>query len=65
MKKHKYKIGDIVIVRYINQLDRVAIIIDKSEMKMKNLEYNTYQIMICGITEGPIWFFEPLILEKL
>jgi hypothetical protein len=62
---YKYDIGDIVKIKYINEQDRIAVIIDKSEMKSPKQLHNTYQIMICGITEGPIWYLEPLILEKL
>lgn len=62
---HKYNVGDIVKVKYINKQERVAIILDKAVMKGRNSETNTYQIMMCGITEGPTWFFESLIMEKL
>lgn len=63
--KHEYNIGDVVKVKHVDIQNRIAIIIDKSEMKIHDKHHNTYQMMICGITKGTFWFLESLILEKL
>lgn len=65
MKKHKYDIGDVVKVSYINKQERIGIILNRSTIKTPKLKHNTYEILLSGISEPAQWFLEYLIMGKI
>lgn len=65
MKKHKYDIGDIVKVSYINKQERIGIILNRNTFKTPEQKHNTYEILLSGIPESAQWFLEYLIVEKI
>ena len=58
MKKYKYNIGDVIILKNTN-LGKIGLIIDKPEVR--DIVYN---ILVCGDSE-PVLFWEDEIDGKL
>jgi hypothetical protein len=61
--RYKYKIGDIVLVHNIANIglhNKIGIVIDR-EHPTNRANYNEYKLVVCGISDFPMWFSETSI----